>query len=84
MRIQASSNGQPRYHREVFSNTTLDAFRSAIHDDDFEPLSAIFPPHQMMMIRQKLGVVPGMVDLECNARHIINMFGGKFPIHGMD
>ena len=82
MQIQGPSNNQIQSKHEMFGNIALDAFRSAIHDDDFEPLSAIFPPHQIMMIRQKLGAVPSMADLEHNARHIMNMFHRRF--NGMD
>lgn len=39
---------------EIFGSKALDAFRSALYDDDFEPLSLIFPSPQMMLIKDSV------------------------------
>ena len=46
---------EPNNNRHMFTDEAVDAFRSAINNDDFGPLSSIFDEPQLSGIRLQLG-----------------------------
>jgi hypothetical protein len=65
---------------QMFSDLALDAFRSAINDEDFGPLSRIFDESQVRHFKKKFGM-PCDSDLD-QVRRMLNMMGGDFPLSG--
>ena len=54
LHLQTQSESQPRINIQMFDNTALEAFRSAIHDHDFQPLSDLFGVEFVGLIRHVL------------------------------
>jgi hypothetical protein len=78
-RLQQST--EARNGVEMFSEIALDAFRSAIFDEDFGKLSKIFDESQMREIGETLGAMPCEADMD-KVRMLLNRMGGDFPIRG--
>jgi len=68
--------------KQWFTDEAVDAFRSAINDDDFNQLTRIFNTDQMNMIRRHLGVNHGIGMPEeeqiDRARMALRMLGADF------
>ena len=66
---------------QMFSDQALDAYRSALEDEDFGPLSRIFDETQMVHFKRRLGGMPSEDDMD-RVRMMLNSMGGNFPTRG--
>jgi hypothetical protein len=66
---------------QMFSDQALDAYRSALEDEDFGPLSRIFGEAQMKYFKRRLGM-PSEDDMDKVRRMMNSNFGGSFPLRG--
>lgn len=72
---------------QLMSDQAVEAFRSAIREEDFEPLSRIFRDRKdLLSIKRILGVkngisVPDDERLD-RVRMVLNALGGDFPLSG--
>jgi len=68
---------------QMFSFEAVDAFQSAIQDDDFEPLKRMFETSRVEWIKEKLGKssLPHVSDLDM-IRIMLNRMGADFPLTG--
>jgi hypothetical protein len=75
---------EPNDGTMMFTDEAVDAFRSAINDDDFNPLSRIFVDGDIKRMKRQLymsyGI--GMPDEEMldRTRQILNAMGGNFSL----
>jgi hypothetical protein len=72
---------------QMMSDQAVDAFRSTIRDDDFEPLSLLFKDRKhLLSIKRTLGMNHGIGlpddELLDEARMVLNALGGNFPLSG--
>jgi len=75
---------EPNDGTMMFTDEAVDAFRSAINDDDFNPLSRIFVDGDIKRMKRQLGMSYGigMPDEEMldRTRQILNAMGGNFSL----
>lgn len=67
---------------QMFGEEAMNAFRCAIHDDDFGPLSNIFPEPQVRSIRQTLGAMSSEAEIDRvrTMLTVLNAMGEDFPL----